>query len=106
VTPVDAHAPVPHDVDVETKSSSIDPSQSLSFPSQRSVDDSGDPAEHVSTISPFTQSVSPPEVHTPVPHDVDVETKSSSTSPSQSLSFPSQRSVDDSGDPAEHVSTT
>jgi len=74
VIPVEAQAPTPQDVGVETKSSSAAPEQSSSTPLHVASFAAGVPAVQESTTDPLTHVVVPVEAHTPSPQDVGVET--------------------------------
>jgi len=74
VVPVDAQAPIPHDVAVEAYSSSVAPSQSSSEPLQVASLAAAVPAVHESTTDPLTQEVVPVDAHAPTPQEVAVET--------------------------------
>src|SRR5688572_31370704 len=90
VTPVAAHAPTPQLVDAATNPSSMEPSQSLSRPSQVTSAAPGVPGSQLSVSCPSSQLVAPTDPQAPSPHCVASATYSSSTKPSQSSSRPSQ----------------
>ena len=70
VVPVEAQAPTPQDVGVETKSSSAAPLQSSSSPSHVASSAAGEPGAQLSTMEPPTQFVEPVEAQAPTPQVV------------------------------------
>ena len=74
VLPVEVQAPAPQVVGAETKSSSVEPSQSSSIPLQSESSAAGVPGVQESTTAPLTQEVVPVEAQAPVPQAVGVET--------------------------------
>ena len=73
VVPVEAQAPIPQDVGVETKSSSAVPLQSSSTPSHVTSSEAGVPGVQLSTTAPARQLVEPAEAQAPVPQLVGME---------------------------------
>ncbi len=93
-TPWRKHSPIPtvHAVPLAAQSSSIWPSQSLSLPSHRSLAAWPGTASHCRPDPSALQTCTPNRRHSPTParQGLPLSAKSSSTAPSQSLSFPSQ----------------
>ena len=100
-SPVEAHAPTPQVVGVVPRSSSVDPSQSLSRLSQ--ISSAGSPGAQLSTQAPPIHASSPVEAHSPAPQAVGVVPRPSSVDPSQSLSRLSQ--ISSAGSPGAQLST-
>ena len=69
VLPVAAHAPTPHVVGAGTKSSSDDPLQSSSAPSQVASLAAGVPGVHESTTDPARHETVPVEAQAPTPQE-------------------------------------
>src|SRR4051812_46378867 len=89
LAPVAAQAPTPQLVAAGAKSSSIEPSQSSSTPSQVASVVADAVAWQLSRTCPSTQLVAPMAAQAPTPQLVAAGAKSSSIEPSQSSSTPS-----------------
>ncbi len=90
VVPLSAQAPSPQLVAWPVKSSSASPSQSSSRPSQLASSAAGGVGAQSSPSTPPTQVSEPAAAHSPTPQLVAWPVKSSSATPSQSSSIPSQ----------------